>query len=88
MNKMSNAGLFAAVLAVAFVGVLALGTPPPTLALVILVVVCPLMMLIMMYGMHGREPVGRRHGHAHDQYAHDQHAHDQHHRFSSSQGSE
>lgn len=78
MNKTSDAGLYAAVLAIAFVGVLMLGTPLPMLALLTLVVVCPLTMLIMVHGMHAGELVRRRHGNARDP----------HHRFSSSQGSE
>jgi hypothetical protein len=78
MNKISDAGLYAAALAVAFVGVLVVGTSLPTLALLTLAVVCPLTMLIMVYGMHAGGPIWRRRGHKHAA----------HHRFSSSQGSE
>jgi multisubunit Na+/H+ antiporter MnhG subunit len=47
-------GLFAIVIALAVVGELWLGVPIATIAVLGLVLVCPLMMLFMMRGMHNR----------------------------------
>lgn len=63
-----NYGLYAIALAVAVVGALWLGLPVGTLALLGLVLVCPLMMLFMMRGMHG--------GDGYDQTRPEQHRHD------------
>ena len=52
MNK-RNYGLYAIAVAIAVVGALALGVPVSTLGFLALVLVCPLMMLFMMRGMHG-----------------------------------
>lgn len=48
-----NYGLYAIAVAIAVVGALALGVPASTLGFLALVLVCPLMMLFMMRGMHG-----------------------------------
>ena len=50
-----NYGLYAVALAIVVVGALWLGLPLGTLALLGLVLVCPLMMIFMMRGMHGGE---------------------------------
>jgi hypothetical protein len=59
-------GLYAIALAILVVGLVALGVPASTLLLAALVLVCPLMMMFMMGGMHSdhgtagrdREPAG------------------------------
>jgi len=51
--KERNYGFYALAVAVLVVGALWLGLPASTLGLLAIVVVCPLMMLIMMKGMHG-----------------------------------
>lgn len=61
-----NYGLYAVALAIAFVGALALGVPLGTLALLAIVVACPLMMFFMMRGMHGQGMHG-----GHDQHRDD-----------------
>ncbi|MGW3124079.1 DUF2933 domain-containing protein [Streptomyces sp. NPDC001107] len=48
-----NYGLYAVAVAIAVVGALALGVPVGTLALLAVVLACPLMMFFMMRGMHG-----------------------------------
>jgi len=48
-----NYGLYAIGLAIAVVGALWLGVPVGTLAVLGVVLACPLMMLVMMRGMHG-----------------------------------
>ncbi|MFF7642939.1 DUF2933 domain-containing protein [Streptomyces canus] len=53
MNTNKNYGLYAIAVAIAFVGALVLGMPLGTLALLAIVVACPLMMFFMMRGMHG-----------------------------------
>jgi hypothetical protein len=55
-----NYGLYAVALAIVVVGALWLGLPLRSLAVLGLVLVCPLMMLVMMRGMHG--------GATHDQH--------------------
>ncbi|MFD7627779.1 DUF2933 domain-containing protein [Streptomyces sp. NPDC059851] len=52
MNSNRNYGLYALAAAIAFVGALALGVPLGTLAWLVLVAACPLMMFFMMRGMH------------------------------------
>ena len=47
-----NYGLFAIALALVIIGALWLGVPVGTLAVLGIVLVCPLMMLFMMRGMH------------------------------------
>ena len=67
-----NYGLYAVALAIVVVGALWLGVPVGTLALLGLLLVCPLMMVFMMRGMHGgghEPPPGtdeHRHGPAED----------------------
>ncbi|WP_327727821.1 DUF2933 domain-containing protein [Streptomyces sp. NBC_00487] len=51
MKNNRNYGLYA--VAVAMVGALALGVPLGDLALLLIVLACPLMMFFMMRGMHG-----------------------------------
>ena len=46
-------GLYAIALAILVVGLVALGVPASTLLFAALVLVCPLMMMFMMGGMHG-----------------------------------
>ena len=58
MNKNSNYGLYAVAVAVAIVGVVWLGMPLGTLALLAIVLVCPLMMMFMMRDMHGGDHGG------------------------------
>ena len=53
--KNRNYGLYAIAAAIAVVGALALGVPISTLGFLAIVLVCPLMMLFMMRGMHGGE---------------------------------
>lgn len=67
MNKNPNYGLFAVAVAVAFVGAVWLGVPLGTLALLAIVLVCPLMMMFMMRGMHdGDHSGGSKHRHPED----------------------
>ena len=49
----SSMGLFAIAAAVAFVGALWVGVPLAGLVPLMFVLVCPLMMIFMMKGMHG-----------------------------------
>jgi len=51
--KSSNWGLFAVAAAIAFVGALWAGVPLASLAPLLIVLACPLMMIFMMKGMHG-----------------------------------
>ena len=46
-------GLYAVALAILVVGLVALGVPASTLLFAAFVLVCPLMMVLMMGGMHG-----------------------------------
>lgn len=46
-------GLYAIALAILVVGLLAFGVPANTLLFAAFVLVCPLMMMFMMSGMHG-----------------------------------
>ncbi|MFD4606321.1 DUF2933 domain-containing protein [Streptomyces sp. NPDC058464] len=56
-----NYGLYAVAAAIAVVGALALGVPVGTIALLAIVLVCPLMMFFMMRGMHGDGGHGTSH---------------------------
>jgi len=60
-----NYGLYAVAVAIAVVGALWLGVPVGTLAVLGLVLVCPLMMLFMMRDMHDGD------GHGQEQHRHD-----------------
>jgi hypothetical protein len=51
--KSSSWGLFAVAAAIAFVGTLWAGVPLASLAPLLIVLACPLMMIFMMKGMHG-----------------------------------
>lgn len=51
--KSHNYGLYAVALAIVVVGAMWAGVPVGTLALLGLVLACPLMMIFMMRGMHG-----------------------------------
>jgi hypothetical protein len=53
MTKPSNLGLYAVAAAILIVGALAFDVPLGSLAAFGLVLVCPLMMFLMMSGMHG-----------------------------------
>ena len=53
MMKRQRWGLYAVALAILIVGLVAVGVPASTLLIVSLVLVCPLMMFVMMRGMHG-----------------------------------
>jgi hypothetical protein len=59
MGKNINYGLFALAIAIAVVGALWLGVSASTIAALGVVLVCPLMMMVMMRGMHGG---GQGHG--------------------------
>jgi len=63
MNKYPNYGLFAVAVAIAVVGALWVGLPVGTLALLAVVLACPLMMIFMMRGMHGGGSNGDGPGH-------------------------
>ena len=62
-----NYGLYAVAVAIAVVGALWLGVPVGTLALLGLVLVCPLMMFFMMRGMHGSDQHDAHGADLHDQ---------------------
>lgn len=51
--KTSNRGLFAVAAAIAFVGALWAGVPFGSLAVIAVLLLCPLMMIFMMKGMQG-----------------------------------
>ena len=61
MRNNRNYGLYAIAVAIAFVGALVLGMPLGSLALLGIVVACPLMMFFMMRGMHGGHGGGDQH---------------------------
>ncbi|MEU0681342.1 MULTISPECIES: DUF2933 domain-containing protein [Streptomyces] len=50
--------LYAIALAIGIVGLVALGVPVGTLALLLVFLACPLMMVFMMRGMHGGDMHG------------------------------
>jgi Protein of unknown function (DUF2933) len=58
-----NYGLYAVAIAIAVVGALWLGVPVSTLAVLGLILVCPLMMFFMMRGMHGDDGHGQEQRH-------------------------
>ena len=59
-----NFGLYAVVLAIVVVGAVWAGLPVGTLAFLGLILVCPLMMFLMMRGMHGgQNSQGSQDGH-------------------------
>jgi cell division protein FtsW (lipid II flippase) len=77
--KRPQLGLFAVAFAILVVGLVWAGVPASTLLIAGLVLVCPLMMLVMMRGMHGHEsvhdnrpapPAGESHGDWGHQTAH------------------
>ena len=53
--KRPQSGLYAVAVAILVVGLVWAGVPASTLLIAGLVLVCPLMMLVMMRGMHGHE---------------------------------
>lgn len=65
--KTSNLGLFAVAGAIAFVGALWAGVPVLGLAPLLVVLACPLMMIVMMRGMHGGGSQDRDHTDRHVQ---------------------
>ncbi|WP_030587825.1 DUF2933 domain-containing protein [Streptomyces anulatus] len=73
MNNNRNYGLYAVAIAIALVGALALGVPVGTLAILLIVLACPLMMFFMMRGGHGGDDM---HGHSHDDAPKDRDPHD------------
>ena len=60
--KRRNYGLYAIALAVIVVGALWAGLPAGSLALLAVIVACPLMMFFMMRGMHGDQGGHGDHG--------------------------
>lgn len=69
--KSSNLGLFAIAAAIAFVGALWAGVPLAGLAPVLIFLACPLMMIVMMKGMHGGGDSDHRDTHGpRDQHLH------------------
>ncbi|MFE6511518.1 DUF2933 domain-containing protein [Nocardioides sp. NPDC057767] len=68
--KTSNLGLFAVAAAIVFVGALSVGVPFGSLAVLAILLLCPLMMIFMMKGMHGsggrehQDPDHRRDSHS------------------------
>ncbi len=69
--KSRNYGLYAVALAIVVVGAIWAGVPVGTLALLGLVLVCPLMMIFMMRGMHGNHGDQHRHDDADRRGPHD-----------------
>lgn len=73
MNKNPNYGLYAVAIAIAVVGALWLGLPIGTLALLGIVLACPLMMMFMMRGMHGGDDHSEHGDSGHQHAPHDRH---------------
>jgi choline-glycine betaine transporter len=69
--RSSKLGLFAVATAIAFVGALWSGLPLAGLAPALIVLACPLMMVLMMKGMHG----GGDSEHSDTDESRDQHLH-------------
>lgn len=65
-------GLYTVALAILIVGLVWVGVPASTLLIAGLILVCPLMMFLMMRGMHGGDMSGRQ--------GHDSHHQDHQHR--------
>ncbi|WP_406306751.1 DUF2933 domain-containing protein [Streptomyces sp. NBC_00885] len=64
MRNNRNYGLYAIAVAIAVVGALALGVPLGNLAIILVLLACPLMMFFMMRGMRGGDDMeGRGRGH-------------------------
>jgi hypothetical protein len=57
--KRQQWGLYAVALAILVVGLVWAGMPASTLVFAGLILVCPLMMLVMMRGMHGESDSSR-----------------------------
>lgn len=70
MTRNPNLGLYAIAIAIAVVGALWLGVPVGTLAVLAVVLACPLMMIFMMSGMHGGNDHDSAHHHADDRDDH------------------
>jgi hypothetical protein len=77
--KRPQSGLYAVAFAILVVGLVWAGVPASTLLIAGLVLVCPLMMLVVMRGMHGHEsgqenrpapPAGDAHGDQHHYTVH------------------
>lgn len=66
--KSQQWGLFAVALALLIVGLVWLGVPASTLVFAAIALSCPLMMIVMMRGMHGGQS-----GHGHTTTDHNQH---------------
>ena len=56
MSRIPNLGWYAVAVAIAVVGAVWVGVPAGTLALIAVVLACPLMMLVMMHGMRSETP--------------------------------
>jgi hypothetical protein len=54
-------GMYAVAAAIAFVGALWAGVPIAVLAPLLILLACPLMMIVMMSGMHGSNRDAERH---------------------------
>ena len=59
--KSSSMGMYAVAASIAFVGALWAGVPLAVLAPLLIVLACPLMMIVMMSGMHGGNRDADRH---------------------------
>lgn len=71
MNKNPNYGIFAIAVAVAIVGGVWVGVPLGTIAVLAIVLACPVMMMFLMRGMHvGDHGVGSDSGHHHPEDRH------------------
>ncbi|WP_052862874.1 DUF2933 domain-containing protein [Streptomyces niger] len=70
--KRTTLPLYAIALAIAIVGLVALGVSPGTLFLLLTVAVCPLMMFFMMRGGHGHDDTDRTGGDADPLHKHHQ----------------
>jgi ABC-type transporter Mla maintaining outer membrane lipid asymmetry permease subunit MlaE len=73
--KRQQWGPYVVALAILVVGLAWVGVPASTLLVAGLVLACPLMMLVMMRGMHGGDVSGQDTSHNHDT-PHEHHHHD------------
>lgn len=73
MDRNPNFGLYAVAVAIGVGGALWVGVPAGTLAVLAVALACPLMMMLMMGGMHGG-------GDHHSPDGHDRDDHDSHQR--------